>query len=114
MARTFAAGSSQKLSVASAVMSAAPLTMACWCRPSDAGGGSSKTIMSIDDGTTSNSFILRDVGTTAVVSALTGASGSFGISSTVGALTNSVWAHTAAVFASATSRTAYLNGTAAT
>lgn len=114
MARTFTAASSQYLSRSSAVLAAAPLTLACWFRPSNVAGGTSKSVMSIDDGTASNFFLLRSNASTGTVSAVTSGGGGASASSTTGAQSNGVWGHCGAVFAAANSRVAYLNGAAAT
>lgn len=113
MARLFASGSSQYLTMASAVASAAPLTLACWFRPSNVAGATSKTLVAIDDGTSNNFFLLRSVGSTGTVSAVTNDGGGAVSSTTAAAQSDGTYGHCAAVFASATSRVAYLNGTAA-
>jgi hypothetical protein len=57
MARNFVKASSQKLVQASAVLTAVPLTMACWARPTVA-AGTAFGIISIDDNTTANRFMV--------------------------------------------------------
>jgi len=114
VARTFVAASSQSLSRGSAIASAAPLTFACWFRPSNVAGATSKTLMAMDDGTATNLFLLRSVGSTGTVSAITSDSGGSSASTTAATQSDNTWGHCGAVFASATSRIAYLNGVAAT
>lgn len=109
MARRLIASSSQYLTRAAAVVSAAPLTMACWYRPVAIAGGASKSLITIDDGSGATQyFLLRSVGGTGVTACYCPLT----TGSVAGAAVDGVWSHHAAVFASTTSRTAYLNGVA--
>ena len=111
MARTFVAASSQSGAYAGAAATAAPITLACWFKPSNVAGATSKTLMALDDGAgAANFFILRSVATNGHCAALTQAGGS----ESAGGAADGVWSHHAGVFASSTSRTAYLDGVAAT
>ncbi len=110
MSRHFVSASSQSLNRASAVIGAAPLTITAWVNPTS--HVAVNDIAAIDDGAgASSGFLLRQDGT-GHIAAMTGPG--FQASTTAGTVTNGVWNHVAAVFASATSRIAYLNGTAAT
>lgn len=83
---------------------------------SDASSGSGIAI-SLTDGNSSastNWFLLNLAGATNVVQGGIAAGGNFGPSPVSAAYSDSTWGHAAAVFASATSRTAYLNSTAGT
>lgn len=79
-------------------------------------GAVTRAIININasaSGTNRNCFQLA-MNTTETILARTGSGTASSASQTAGALTAGTWAHAGAVFASATSRTAYLNGTAAT
>lgn len=108
MARSFTAASSQALVHAAAALTAAPMTMACWF---NGAGSGSRTLMSLDDNT-ADFFLLRLL-TDGNISCLTGDSGSNANSDTTGGSSNGAWNHAAGVWAAANSRTAYLNGAAA-
>jgi hypothetical protein len=82
--------------------------MACWFKTTALAGNQSP--LCLDDGTTSNFFLLR-INASGNVIATCPPTGS---AVTAGALSAGGWAHCAAVFASTTSRTAYLNGVAST
>lgn len=118
MARNFVPASSQYLSKqgGGALVSGEPLTMACWFKPSNVSGTTSKSLMCIDNSVNLSSFmLLRSVGGTGQASALTTFDGGTSpASTTAGGATNGVWHHYAGVFASNASRTAYLDGVAAT
>ena len=112
MARAFVRASNQHLSIAAALLSAHPLTFAAWIRP--ATSNTIDDIITITDGAgTLNGWVLRQ-NASGQIQALSDAAGSFNQSTSAGAVTNGIWAHAAAVFASAASRLAYLNGVAAT
>jgi hypothetical protein len=116
MSRTFVAASSQKLEVASVPVSAVPLTLACWFKPSNVAGVSSKALLSIDDsGAAANAFMLWSNGTDGTCNASSiGTSGGNHGSATATGTSNGVWAHHAGVFTSTSNRLAYLNGVAGT
>lgn len=105
MARNFASASSQYLSRAGAVLTATPFTFALWWRPTNI---ANYALMSLDDGG-SNMFYLYMQGTGEIAAFANAPQ-----STTAGQCSAGVWAHAGAVFASSTSRTAYLNGVAAT
>lgn len=113
MARTFSSGGFNYLSSgAGALLTAAPMTMAAWVKP--ATHNATNDILSISDATVNlHAFVLRQ-SSTGSIQAVTDASGTLSNSASAGTVSNGTWAHAAAVFASASSRTAYLNGTAAT
>lgn len=109
MARVFVSGSSQYLQVSSAVLTSAPLTMACW--------GYSTTLtatgvlMSINDSAGSHRFQISAEGAAAgdPISAFAQAAGN-GNAQTTSSYPANTWFHAAGVFASSTSRASYLNG----
>lgn len=112
MALNFVAASSQNLSRGGAVVLASPVTFHAVIRPTT--HAAVNDILSVDDGATAlNAFLLRQ-DATGHIQALADSAGSFSSSVTAGTATNGAWAYAGAVFASSTSRTAYLNGTAAT
>lgn len=112
MARTFVRASSQHCSIASALVTVHPLTLAAWIRPSTS--NTTQDILTITDGAgAANGWLLRQT-SSATIQALSDAGGTFDSSTTTGTVTNGTWSHAAAVFASATSRKAYLDGTVAT
>lgn len=102
MALDFAAG--QNLSAGLAVVTAAPFTFACWF---NAATTSEQPLFSISDGTNASSLFLVELFSSKVgVQAATGANEA--LTSTTFPMGS--WNHAAAVFASASSRSAYLNG----
>ncbi len=114
MARAFTAASSMYLENTSAPVTAAPCSMSCWFYANDV--TANHTLMSVaDSATNTDAFVLRAAGVAAgdPVRAIAEAGGSSGVSSTT-AYSAATWSQAGAVFASSTSRTAYLNGVAAT
>jgi hypothetical protein len=102
------------LSYAAGVVTAAPLTMACWVKTSIT--GTAQSPMSLNNTASilnRNEFDLR-LTSGNQVSAAIGDSVGFSQSNAPGTFTANTWFHAAAVFASATSRTAYFNGAAST
>lgn len=101
MARNFS-GSGQYLGYSGVAVTAAPLTMACWFNAAAIGS----TMLSLGNSAGGSDFEI-----------LLGASGAVNARCSPGAAaatstqaTANVWYHAAGVFASSTSRTAYLNG----
>jgi hypothetical protein len=107
MAFLFASASSQYLIGGSAPVSAVPLTIAAWFRPT--ASGASGAICAVG-GVTDHCRLSLSSGQ---VQALSQGS-STAISLTSGSITAGQWAHCAAVFSGTASRIAYLNGVAAT
>ena len=108
MAGRFTSASSQYLSGGSAPVTAVPLTICAWFRIATNGG--SGVICAVGDATTHCRLSVA----AGQVQALS-LGGVTGISLTTGSVTVAGgWAHCAAVFAGSSSRTAYLNGVAAT
>src|SRR3990167_8894237 len=107
MARNCVRASTQYMSVASVIATAAPLTMAAWVKPT--ANSTRSYVFSIDDGTTTNFFnmlLLEASGTVLVQCAGTGS----GAANTSVGAAEGAWNHIAGVFASSTSRSAYING----
>lgn len=100
MARSFN-GTSDKLQYSGAVISAMPLTIACWFLPNNA---LANELVSISDGTLTNIWELRLVSSKVQANV-----GSIAASSST-TYTTGAWHHGAAVFASSSSRAAYLDG----
>lgn len=111
MALTFN-GTSQYISRSGAILSAAPMTFACWFNPASTTVNS--CLINIASQSTNTTYFMLYADSSATLTARTVAASSGSSSVTTGTLTVGTWAHCAAVFASSTSRTAYLNGTAAT
>lgn len=107
MARSFSGSNS--LSIASALRSAAPVTMACWFYTNDTFNVG--TLLAIDSGNTNNAFQLRSWlnGPLQVVQAVAVESSSSNAATSTTAATNT-WSHACGVWASATDRRAFLNG----
>lgn len=107
MAYLFASASSQYLIGGSAPVSAVPLTIAAWFKPTASGAGGAICAVG---GVTDHCRLSLSSGQ---VQALSQGS-STAISLTSGSITAGQWAHCAAVFSGTASRIAYLNGVAAT
>lgn len=112
MALTFTRASSKYLRIASAAVTSAPLTMACWFYPVDF--TNFQILMSINNsGASFNNFRFDYAGNTGgnpVAAVAWDGTGASGGTSTAGAGGVSAWHHAVAVYASSTSRTAYFNG----
>lgn len=111
-ARTFVIASSQKLSDATAIVAAAPLTLSCWFNTTNA--ALDQAVMTVADTASNDNFFVMYIngGTTSWRAQTTSAAASD--NSNVGTVSNNTWHHGAGVWASTTSRTAYLDGTAGT
>lgn len=110
MARLFNDAASDVLVNANAVVAAMPLTMACWFYPDDM--TISAVLMGIGNGGGADYFELNFGGTVAgdPVRALSRSGGATAIAvATTGATVNT-WHHACAVFTSATSRAAFIDG----
>lgn len=111
MARNFVAASSQSLDSAVAVLTVAPITLACWYFTTS--NSTEQDLMSIGDTATNDErFSLTLLGDAVgdPVRAQTEAGGTNRSAITSTGYTINVWQHGCAVFASATSRTVYING----
>ena len=104
-------GSADYHSIASAVVTAAPLSMACWFKPDNTTTRGS--LVSLSRATTSTEvFALVAAGTSAgdPVQAHCNAAGSGVNAATSTGFSAGSWQHAAAVFTSTTSRAAFING----
>lgn len=90
-----------------------PFTMACWYRATSI-PTYGQALISLNDGSNTNFFSLRSLQSTGQIIALTLKTGFSQGSTTSGGVSVGVWAHACGVFPSTTSRTAYLDGIAAT
>lgn len=119
MARSFIKASSEYAEVASAAVTAVPLTFSAWIKINTLGAGLAHTAIAISraSGAVRDSFVLDAIanagGTTATVRALCGAAGSSAASTTTATFVAGVWVHVVAVYASNILRTSFLNGVAA-
>lgn len=98
------------LTVASAVATAAPMTMACWFIANNI--TAEHVLMDIDDGSDANKFQIRASGAVASdpIRALTVAASTSSIAVSSTGYSANVWQHACGVFASATDRRAFVNG----
>ena len=106
-------GSNQSLEMTSAVVTAAPLTMACWFYPNN--NTANMTLVGINEkNDAAERFALFALGAVAgdPIRADTASDGGTiaGNAETSTGFSASTWQHAAGVWASTTSRTAYLNG----
>lgn len=100
-------GSTEWLRTAAAIASVTPLTLACWFWLTDS--AAARVIMCIDDGTANERFQMNhNIG--GAIAALVANAGTTSQATTVATASSSAWHHGAAVFASATSRSIYLDG----
>lgn len=106
MARTFVQASSEYMEIASAVISAAPITMACWFN--SASTTLTQFLISIGNSGSAAKFALSASGATGGDPIQAFASGNSANSAS--AYSANVWNHAVALFESTTSRYAGLNG----
>ena len=100
-------GTDQRLRVGSAVVTTAPLTMACWFNPNNV--TANMTLISINqEGGAGNRFAMLPLGGLAGDPIQIDVDG-FAIARTTAAYSANTWNHACGVFASSTSRTVYLN-----
>lgn len=115
MSRTYNANVANYLSAGAAAITTAPVSMAAWVRLA---GDTifARTIISFKNTATDNTshYFRLTMNGDETISASTADAAAAVHSTTTGVVTVGVWAHVAAVFASATSRIVYLNGVAAT
>lgn len=108
MARDFD-GSSDYLEYAGTRITAAPLTLAAWFNTDSA--AANQTVVAFSRSTTTTEgFRLQVTATGDLVSAVTTAGGTARTASTSTSFTTGTWHHGCAVFASTTSRAAYIDG----
>ena len=111
MARLFDDGSLESLSIAQAVASGTPMSMAAWVR-SDEGAADQYVIQIADSGSADNYFGINldtNAGAPTRVRAVIN-DGTFDFAETTANWSTNTWHHVTAVFANATSRAAYLDG----
>lgn len=112
MARDFDDASSQYLETDSPGLSGPPFTMACWAQHDDT--AATHTIMWYGDKDVGNDRHYLSFDTAGRVNAVSVDNAVVGSSVHGTGTSDGVWVHAAGVWASATSRTAYADGTAAT
>lgn len=112
MARNFVTNG--RLNLGSAAVSATPLTLAAWVNPANITGNHVAVGMFQIDGvgSSADAWYLQFGGATGgdPVQAITAQTNTFAVASTATGFSANVWTHGAAVFESATSRIAYING----
>jgi hypothetical protein len=103
-------GTNQYLNVASAPVTAVPLTMACWFYPDTI--TANYTLFQISDGSNSNRFVLAALGAIAgdPLRAVTSAGAVEGAADSTAGFIASSWQHACGVFTAVNARTVYLNG----
>lgn len=104
-------GANQYISSPITLPAITPVTLAAWCKPD--GFTAVRSVLSVNN-TESNGRHVLYLDTDAKLSAQTAYLIWAGQATTTATATVSTWAHCAGVFSSATSRTAYLNGSAST
>lgn len=104
--------SNTSYALASAILTAAPLSMSAWGKPTSA-TAVNQTILSINDGSGSNRFFMGVAITTGKVRAVCSAAGTTKESDTTASVVAGSWNHCGASFDTA-SRISYLAGIAAT
>lgn len=112
MARTFVRASSQRAEVTTAVVSAYPLSMSCHVKPTTS--NNTMTAMCVARTSTQRGWHALGILSTAKPFVETNANNVGGVSQHGTSVTNGTWCQIGAVCASATSRIAYFNGSAAT
>ena len=118
MYRSFDYTANDRLQSTEASVTATPCTLATWAWPApDAPASTIMNIMEVCNAVTSvsnarNRFQLQRSATDKLV-ALTGAAGGSSAATSAASMAVGVWAHCAGVYASATSRIAYLDGVSA-
>lgn len=100
-------GSTQYFTLSSGVVTAVPLTLACWFNNDSS--LATRALVVLSDSGGSNGFRIT-TSTSRTLRAVAEAAGSTGNAETTATFSNTTWNHACGVFASATSRTVYLNG----
>lgn len=113
MAILFDDAASERLSVASAVATAAPITMACWFNTDN--NSANQTLMDLHAsgyGSARNNFMLRADGFTGgdPLTARTGGASSAALATTTSGYSVNTWHHACGVFAATNSRSVYIDG----
>ncbi len=109
MARTFN-GSSDKLSIATPLVTATPLTLSAWAKTAS---GDLQTVLSCEGlypGNYSNGWFLGIYNYAVWAYTASGAAQNGSFAASTATISSGVWGHCAAVFAAANDRRAYLNG----
>jgi concanavalin A-like lectin/glucanase superfamily protein len=116
MALLLASASTQYLTQAGAILTAAPLSFACWFKPTALSVGQDQVLISISNQATASNWFRLGLASNNSFAAFAGTAqaGSEALAIGTVASTAGAWQHYAAVFTSASSRTAYRNGTAST
>lgn len=109
MARSFN-GTTDEINVSSTPVTAVPLTIACWYNSDTQ--TANQTLVAVNDASANNQFALKLQGAAVgdPVRATTTVAGNSSNADTSVGYTAGAWQHGCAVYASATSRAAYLNG----
>lgn len=108
MARDFTAGSSENLRVNSSPITAYPFSISLWFYADN--GANTCSLCWIGDKDVSNEYQGLRIGSDEVIAAYSRNSSTFPAAFSSAAATLNTWQHAAGVFASASSRAAYLNG----
>jgi hypothetical protein len=109
-------GTDDYIEAASAVLTAAPLTMACWFRPVNTTTNFSLMSLSVDTGATDR-FVLQAAGAVTgdpVRLQITQGGTTSNAATSSSGFTANTWYHAAGVFTSSTSRKAYISGVGGT
>jgi len=109
MAYRFTATSSQYLSAGASVTAGSPVTIAYWVRPTDILVGNFMHVSVGNSGSTHRIQMYRAAGVNFTIDSIATSSAGFLVAA---AFSSGIWAHCACTFASNTSRTPYINGSA--
>jgi hypothetical protein len=113
MSRSFTGGANQYLNLASAPITAVPLTMAAWIKPTAGYTSGERTMVTI--GTSGSNDQNWSIGTTLTTGTVYARSRNSGQADALGGTpTAGVWSHVAGVIAANNDRRVYLNGTRGT
>lgn len=108
MSRNFTGVNTDRLDVANGIVTAVPITMACWFKPVSA--SANYTLMCNNDNTTTNRIRLSTGSGGSAGSVLFATGAGSGSSSTSTSFSAAAWSHACGVSSGVASRAVYLNG----
>lgn len=109
MARNFVTASSQMIEHTAAIITALPVSMACWTRPA---GSGNRHLLSFNTNGAATHRLNLGIDNTNLPFVVSRDGGSAVSTSHTTTLANGTWGHLGALFTSTTSRNVYLNGVA--
>ena len=103
-------GTTQYLNCTSAPVTSAPLTIACWARRSNVAGNGACFVQLSNLEVLSGGFgLIHNTATNTIRANAQAAGGTAQVAITTSGMSNNTWHHVCGVFASSTSRTAYID-----